>query len=159
MTRRPSRKLLAYLALTAAGSLAGLSFGRPELVALARATSRVQQYRELAFLWADRLTAGSRRNSEVLEATIGRMETEPYSVAPRFVASLAEQLQGDEAALARMQSWTEARLQQSLLAIVRTEHAREAQESVATALARQQCWRRGRPAPRCRQSPAPCRSG
>jgi uncharacterized protein (DUF58 family) len=35
MKRAPSRKLVAYLALTAAGSLAGLTLGRPELVALA----------------------------------------------------------------------------------------------------------------------------
>ena len=35
MKRTPSTKLRAYLALTAAATLAGLATGRPELVALA----------------------------------------------------------------------------------------------------------------------------
>ena len=106
-----------------------------ELVALACSTSRGQQQRELAFLWADRLIASARKGPNQLETALARMEAEPYARSPHFLASLAEQLQGDEEALARTQFWVETQLQQSLLAVVRMEHAREAEESVATAQA------------------------
>jgi cyclic beta-1,2-glucan synthetase len=106
-----------------------------DLVDLACSTSRGQQQRELAFLWADRLTASAHRGRDQLEIMLARMETEAYALTPHFVASLAEQLQSDEEALARAQFWVETRLQQSLLAVVRAEHAREAEESVSTAQA------------------------
>jgi len=106
-----------------------------ELVALACSTSRGQQQRELAFLWADRLIASARKGPDQLETALARMEAEPYALSPQFLASLAEQLQSDEEALARTQFWLETQLEQSLLAVVRMEHAREAEESVATAQA------------------------
>ena len=106
-----------------------------ELVALACSTSRGQQQRELAFLWADRLIASARKGPDQLETALARMEAEPYALSPQFLASLAEQLQSDEEALARTQFWVETQLEQSLLAVVRMEHAREAEESVATAQA------------------------
>ena len=106
-----------------------------ELVVLACSTSRGQQQRELAFLWADRLVASARKGPDQLETMLTRMEAEPYALSPAFLASLAEQLQGDEEALARAQFWVETQMQQTLLAVVRTEHAHEAAESVATAQA------------------------
>ncbi|HEY2843599.1 MAG TPA: hypothetical protein VGJ09_08120, partial [Bryobacteraceae bacterium] len=106
-----------------------------ELDKLAGSTSRGQQYRELAFLWADRLTAAARVGTEALDAMLGKMEGEPHALAPPFLASLTEQLQGDEHALAPLQVWMETRLQQSPLAIVRGEHGREAGDSVASAQA------------------------
>ncbi|HSP70249.1 MAG TPA: glucoamylase family protein [Bryobacteraceae bacterium] len=106
-----------------------------QLNMLAGSTSRGQQYRELAFLWADRLTAAARGGPDVLEAMLGRMESEPHALEAPFLASLTEQLQGDEHALAPVQAWMEARLLESPLAIVRGEHGREVAESVATAQA------------------------
>jgi len=106
-----------------------------QLAKLAGSTGRGQQYRELAFLWADRLTSAARGGPEVIESMLARMEGESHSLEAPFLASLTEQLQGDEHALAPVQAWMEARLQQSPLAIVRGEHGREAAESVATAQA------------------------
>ena len=106
-----------------------------QLAKLAGSTSRGQQYRELAFLWADRLTSAARGGPDVLESMLGRMGSEPHALEAPFLASLTEQLQGDEHALAPVQAWMETRLQQSPLAIVRGEHGREAAESVATAQA------------------------
>jgi len=106
-----------------------------QLAKLAGSTSRGQQYRELAFLWADRLTSAARGGPEVLESMLLKMGSEPHALEASFLASLTEQLQGDEHALAPVQAWMETRLQQSPLAIVRGEHGREAADSVATAQA------------------------
>src|SRR5262249_15448248 len=91
--------------------------------------------REAAQLWADRLTAAARRGTEDFNRMLARMESQAYACAHHFLMVLAEQLQGEENTFASVQHWIEERLQQPLTEIVRAEHAREAAESVATALA------------------------
>jgi cyclic beta-1,2-glucan synthetase len=106
-----------------------------ELDGLATRISVAQQHREVAYLWADRLAGAAKKGSDRLNAVLSMMESEPYALAPHFLTGLAEQLHGEEDALARIQHWIEDRLQQSLTSIVRAEHAREATQSVTTARA------------------------
>jgi len=105
------------------------------LAALATSVACAQRYREAAQLWADRLTAAARRGSDEFNRMLARMESETYALARHFLTVLAEQLQGEENTFASMQHWIEGRLQQPLTEVVRTEHTREAAESVATAQA------------------------
>ena len=105
------------------------------LAALATSVAGSQRCREAAQLWADRLTAASRRGNDEFNRMLARMESEGYVRAHHFLMVLAEQLQGEENSFASVQHWIEERLQQPLTEVVRAEHAREAAESVATAQA------------------------
>ncbi len=100
---------------------------------LAFRVSRAQQLRETAYLWANRLAAAARLGPEEFDRMLGRMETEPVAVQPRFVISLVEQLQDEEIALAPVQRWIERRVNTPITELVRSEHTREASERVSTA--------------------------
>ena len=105
------------------------------LAVLATSVACAQRFREGAQLWADRLTAAARRGSDEFSRMLARMESEDYAHAPHFLTVLAEQLQGEENTFAGIQHWIEELLKQPLTEVVRTEHTREAAESVATAQA------------------------
>jgi cyclic beta-1,2-glucan synthetase len=104
-----------------------------ELTQLALQVSRRQQLREACYFWANRLSAASRRGAEVFERMLRLMEAEPVALEPYFMICLAEQLQGEEDALAPIQHWVEERLKTPLTEMVRTEHTREAAECISTA--------------------------
>lgn len=100
---------------------------------LAFRVTLAQQLRETAYLWANRLAAAARLGPEEFDRILGRMETEPVAVQPRFVISLVEQLQDEEIALAPVQRWIERRVNTPITELVRSEHTREASERVSTA--------------------------
>jgi cyclic beta-1,2-glucan synthetase len=102
-----------------------------ELTALAETVSTDQHYRELGFLWADRLGASSRVSAQALQSMQALMASQPYAGEPYFRASLAEQLQGEEDALAAAQVWIEHRGGEPLSAVIRAAHVRETTLSVA----------------------------
>src|SRR5579862_538038 len=104
-----------------------------ELAHLALHVSHKQQLREAAYFWANRLAAAARRTPEIFEWMLRQMEAEPVALQPYFMTCLAEQLQDEEDALAPIQHWIEDRHQTTLTEMVRTEHTREAAESVSTA--------------------------
>ncbi|MEO7143770.1 MAG: glycosyl transferase, partial [Bryobacteraceae bacterium] len=104
--------------------------------ALARFAQRIsaaQQLREAAYFWANRLAAGVRQGPEVFTRILNRMEMESVALKPHFVSCLAEQLQGEENALAPLQHWLEERLQTPLTEVVSSEHAQEAAERASIA--------------------------
>ncbi len=95
--------------------------------------SGAQGLREAAYLWANRLAAGSRRSVEAFSRILQSMEAEPIALEPYFLTCLAEQLQDEEDALAPLQHWIEDHLGKPLTDIVRIQHTEEAAESVSTA--------------------------
>ena len=70
-----------------------------QLTDLAYRLSRVQQLREAAFLWADRIAHSSRNGSEALQQVVQRLHSEAFAQDPTFLTALAEQLQDQETAL------------------------------------------------------------
>ncbi|MGD0617948.1 MAG: glucoamylase family protein, partial [Bryobacteraceae bacterium] len=103
-----------------------------ELTRIALRVTSNQQSRETAYFWANRLAAGSRSGTEVLERILHEMESELVALEPHFIACLAEQLQDEEDALAPAQRWIEEHLKTPLAELVRTEHTREAAEHIST---------------------------
>src|SRR5262245_2626581 len=104
-----------------------------ELTNLALHVHGAQQLRELAYLWANRLAAAVHRDESTFERMLALLENEPFAIQPYFVVSLAEQLHGEEAALAPVQRWVEQRLQTPFRDLVRQEHQREAAERLSVA--------------------------
>lgn len=103
------------------------------LAELAQRVNQAQQLRELAYLWANRLSASARLDSSTFQCMLALVEAEPCAQESYFVTSLAEQLQDEEAALAPMQSWIEDRFKTTVSELVRCEHAREAAQRQSTA--------------------------
>jgi cyclic beta-1,2-glucan synthetase len=103
------------------------------LTRLAVRVSQGQQFRETAYLWANRLASSARAGSGELERTLGNLEFEPLARQPHFVTALAEQLQDEEMALGPAQHWIEERFGKSLVEVARAQHTREATETVSTA--------------------------
>jgi cyclic beta-1,2-glucan synthetase len=103
------------------------------LTRMAAEVSGTQELREGAYFWANRLAGGSRRGRHALGQALEMMEAEATAKEPYFLTSLAEQLQDEEEALAPLQHWIEEQLGQPLTEIVRTQHAREASQSVSIA--------------------------
>jgi cyclic beta-1,2-glucan synthetase len=103
-----------------------------ELTELATRVNRGQQLREAAYLWANRLAGSSRAGTEAFNKTLQYLETEPISRQPDFVTALAEQLQDEELALGPAQRWIEQRFGKSLMEVVRSQHTREANETIST---------------------------
>jgi cyclic beta-1,2-glucan synthetase len=104
-----------------------------ELVVLSCRCSRVQQLREEAFLWADRIAHSSIYSNDLLNAMIHRMEAEPFAGDRSFTVALAEQLQEQETPLRTLQASIESRLGSSLSELVRAEHQRESEDSLLAA--------------------------
>ncbi|HXJ43338.1 MAG TPA: hypothetical protein VNH18_28915, partial [Bryobacteraceae bacterium] len=102
-----------------------------ELAAFATRVSQNQLIREAAYFWANRLIVSARRDSETLDSSLAAMEENSLSPNPYFITCLAEQLQDEEAALARIQHWLERLPTSSLEGMVRSEHNREAAECVS----------------------------
>ena len=103
------------------------------LASMAARIARVQELREAAYFWANRLAAGSRRGRAEVDRVLQALEGEPVAAEPYFLTSLAEQLQDEEDALAPLQHWIEAQLGQPLPELVRDQHTLEAAQSVSTA--------------------------
>ena len=104
-----------------------------QLVELSCRCNRIQQLREEAFLWADRIAHSSSYNGDLLKKMIGRMEAEPYATDRSFTVALAEQLQEQETPLQTLQSSIESRLHASFPDLVRAEHQRESEDSLLAA--------------------------
>jgi cyclic beta-1,2-glucan synthetase len=101
-----------------------------ELTELATRVNRTQQMRETAYLWANRLASSVRVGA--FDTMLGHLETESIARQPHFVTALAEQLQDQELALGPAQQWIEQQFGKSLTDLVRTQHNREAAETVST---------------------------
>ena len=104
-----------------------------KLAQLAARISDAQQLREAAYLWANRLAAGSRVGPEIFQRMLAQLEQESIALRPRFVTGMAEQLQGEESALVPLQHWLEERLRQPFTNVVALEHQQEAVERTAIA--------------------------
>jgi cyclic beta-1,2-glucan synthetase len=102
------------------------------LTQLAVTVNKGQQLRESAYLWANRLASSARAGEEEFQKILKYLEAEPIARRPQFLTALAEQLQDEELALSSAQRWIEQRLGQSLVDVVRTQHTREAAETVST---------------------------
>jgi cyclic beta-1,2-glucan synthetase len=103
------------------------------LARLASRVSRAQRLREVAYLWANRLAAGTRRGPEEFGEMLARLEAEPFALQPGFVTSLAERLQDQENTLGPVTHWIEERGKMPLTDLLRMEHSNEAAESVSIA--------------------------
>ena len=101
-----------------------------DLTELAHRLSRVQQLREDAFLWADRIVHGSHEGANALHQVAQRLRTEAFAQDPTFLTALAEQLQDQEAALHYLAG---EGLTAPLSDLVRAEHEREAADALQAA--------------------------
>ena len=105
------------------------------LARFAEEVSRGQRMREAAYFWANRLIVSARRDppgqSEALEQSVAQLVDHPMAAEASFITCLAEQLQDEESALARIQLWLHDRNGLSLPELVRMEHNREAAECVS----------------------------
>ncbi|HXA51240.1 MAG TPA: glucoamylase family protein, partial [Candidatus Acidoferrum sp.] len=106
-----------------------------EVAQLGQRISEAQQLREAAYLWANRLAAGTRIGPEAFERMLALMERETIALRPRFLTGIAELLQGEENALVPVQHWMEERLRTPFTDLVSSEHQQEAVErsSIANA--------------------------
>ena len=104
-----------------------------QLVGLSCRCSRIQQLREEAFLWADRIAHSHAYGDDLLIAMVKRMEAEPYAVDRSFAVALAEQLQEQETPMRTLQGSIESRLGASFPDLVRAEHQRESEDSLLAA--------------------------
>ncbi len=108
-----------------------------ELARLASDAASVQQHREAAYLWADRLIVSARKGEDVNTgipeaAVLQLMEQETYAHSGAFLAPLAELLQGEEEALPAFQIAVEQG-GRTLSEFVRPENTQEAYRSGAAA--------------------------
>jgi len=102
---------------------------------LARDAASVQQDREAAYLWADRLTASARQGEESQRVVLRPMDhQETYAHSGAFLAPLAELLQGEEDALPAFQI-AAGQGGRTLTEFVRAENTQEAFRSGAAARA------------------------
>ena len=104
-----------------------------DLATLASAVNRAQQFREAAYLWANRLACAARISAGEVTRMIGLLEAEPLSTEPYFITSLAEQLQDEERALAPMRAWIQEHFTTPITELVRSEHTHEAAQLVSVA--------------------------
>ncbi|HEY3742741.1 MAG TPA: glucoamylase family protein [Bryobacteraceae bacterium] len=104
-----------------------------QLVALSCRCSRIQQLREEAFLWADRIAHSSAYGGDLLRTTIKRMESQPYAADRSFSVALAEQLQEQETPMQTLQASIESRLGARIPELVRAEHQHESEDSLLAA--------------------------
>src|SRR6185503_12311437 len=95
------------------------------LTELALCVHRDQQLRESAYFWGNRLAGAARHDTAAFDRMLQLLAAEPFALQPYFVTSLAEQLQGEETALAPVQRWVEERLGTPFPELVRREHTRE----------------------------------
>jgi cyclic beta-1,2-glucan synthetase len=102
------------------------------LAQLALRVNQAQQLRELAYLWANRFAVHMRQDAESFAHLREILEQEPYAGEPDFATSLAEQLQGEEAALVPLQQWIEQRFGTPVGELVQREHAKEAAIRLST---------------------------
>lgn len=106
---------------------------------IAGAVNRSQQFRELAYLWANRLATAARQGTEQFELMLARLEAERHAAPrapwpdPHFAVCLAEQLQDQESTLAPVDRWIEEHLQTTLPQLVKAQHAREAAQRLSAA--------------------------
>ncbi|MEP6961122.1 MAG: hypothetical protein ABI995_03540, partial [Acidobacteriota bacterium] len=101
-----------------------------QLSALACRSNRIQQLREVAFLWADRLALSSAQGGDLLQQMLQRLQREPFATDRSFAIALAEQLQDQESALEMVHSWMERQCNAPLADLVRAEHEGEAADSL-----------------------------
>ena len=101
-----------------------------DLTELAYRLSRVQQLREVAFLWADRIVHSAKEGADALHQVAQRLRTEAFAQDPTFLTALAEQLQDQETAL---HSLAGEGLTAPLSDLVRAEHEREAADALQAA--------------------------
>ncbi len=105
-----------------------------EISALASDAASVQQHREAAYLWADRLIVSARLGEESQRAVLKFMDQETYARSGAFLAPLAELLQGEEEALPAFQIAV-GQGGRPLTEFVRAENTQEALRADAAARA------------------------
>ncbi len=105
-----------------------------EISALASDAASVQQHREAAYLWADRLIVSARLGEESQRTVLRLMDQETYAHSGAFLAPLAELLQGEEDALPAFQIVV-GQGGRPLTEFVRAENTQEALRSGAAARA------------------------
>ncbi|MGD1073233.1 MAG: glucoamylase family protein, partial [Bryobacteraceae bacterium] len=104
-----------------------------ELTGIATRVAQTQQFREVAYLWANRLASAARASEEAFARTLNLLESEPAAREPHFIAALAEQLQDEEQALGPIQRWIEKHFQSPITDIARELHTKEAAQTVSAA--------------------------
>ncbi|MEO7652729.1 MAG: glycosyl transferase, partial [Bryobacteraceae bacterium] len=75
----------------------------------------------------------SRAEGKFLDSMLEEMGTDPASLQPYFLASLSEQLHGEDAVFAATRQWVEQRITEPLADVVRQGHQREASSRVGVA--------------------------
>src|SRR5262249_17404283 len=104
-----------------------------ELRDVATRTSRVQQLREAAYLWADRLIASARRGEPALKKMVSLFSAEPLAADSTFATSLREQLLDRETPRGAVQPLLEERGGAPIGEMVRAQHASEALDATSAA--------------------------
>jgi cyclic beta-1,2-glucan synthetase len=105
-----------------------------ELARLASDAANAQQHREAAYLWSDRLVAGTQQGEESQAAMFVMMNQQSYAHSGAFLAALSELLQGEEDVLPALQILVEQK-GRTLTEIVRAENTQEAYRSGSAARA------------------------
>lgn len=99
-------------------------------VSVACRCRRIQHLRELAFLWADRLSQSAKQDKSHLASALAILRSQQFVQDPTFSVALAEQLQDQETAL---RSWWSADSIDQLGDLVQQENARESREGIEAA--------------------------
>ncbi len=104
-----------------------------ELREVAIRTSRVQQLREAAYLWADRLIASARRGESALKEMVTLLNADPLAGDLTFATALMEQLLDQDTPLGAVQPRLEERGGAPMAEMVRAQHSAEARDATAAA--------------------------
>jgi cyclic beta-1,2-glucan synthetase len=104
-----------------------------ELREVANRTSGVQQLREAAYLWADRLIASARKEDDALERMVALLNAEPLAADSTFATTLMEQLLDQETPLGAVQPRLEEHVGAPMAEMVRAQHSGEALDATAAA--------------------------
>lgn len=95
------------------------------------AVSRRQNERERADFWANRLLNATRSHDSQLEHILAELARFQTDLPPHFAVRLTGQLLDEEATLAFVQEWLEAKLGTSLQDVIRQEHVRQAADQIS----------------------------
>ena len=103
------------------------------LAELAALVSHKLHIREAAHFWGNRLTRATRRSAQAADRVFEEIVKDPLTKHLYFLASLSEQLQEDDPALARLRRWVQDDRGTLLEDLIRSEHNHEAAESLSIA--------------------------
>src|SRR6185437_9135268 len=88
------------------------------LQSLSQSASLRQHQKEMADFWANRLLSAVRHGAQQFDQIVSELNRDVNELTPHFIARLGEQLNKEEAALAPIQKWIEAKTSSHLADII-----------------------------------------